>query len=883
MNYVGQLAETVFGTVKELYQGLNPATLSGGIDVLVVKQVDGSFRCSPFHVRFGKLGVLRSREKVVDIEINGEPVDLHMKLGDSGEAFFVQELEGDEEHMPTHLCTSPIPCGGLSGFPSASQLGTASESETISEDVASMGRKKRRRRRKPRRKEGAGAVDSSSEELEPGTESEPSLLEKPRPEPSGSVQSEGEESSPQPKDIYPYSDGEWHPQASISSGGLTSPKSDSELELRIPEPSPLRVESHMQWAWGRLPKVAKAERPESLMVPEGSARAVPPPQGEPSTLCSSVAGTDLVQPDMEPPTLVGPPSAPKREETKTQSSRETGLPPVMKSRSWAALEGPAPAAQAEGVSRKRGSLKRNQHLGPSDIYLDDLPSLDSENAALYFPQSDCGVGPRRWSEPSSEKPLRDPNPEQDPEPTLDTVDTIVLSLCGGLADSRDISLEKFNQHIISYHDLAKNPGLLDDPNLVLKINGKHYNWAVAAPMILSLQAFQKNLPKSAVDKLEKEKMPRKGGRWWFSWRRRDFPAEEYSAQREKTAAREQLGEKTDILSSEDDAPDSPVILEAPSLPPSPPAYTPTYRKSLRLSSSQIRRLNLQEGANDVVFSVTTQYQGTCRCKATIYLWKWDDKVVISDIDGTITKSDALGHILPQLGKDWTHQGIASLYHKIHLNGYKFLYCSARAIGMADLTKGYLQWVSERGCGLPKGPILLSPSSLFSALHRSPQPLGGAAASLACQQGQTPCHLTWPSSDCYPSLAPFPACGPGGPREVIEKKPEVFKIACLSDIQQLFLPHRQPFYAAFGNRRNDVTAYRQVGLPESRIFTVNPRGELIQELMKNHKSTYERLGEVVELLFPPVARGPSTDLPNPEYSNFCYWREPLITVDLDVLA
>lgn len=50
-----------------------------------------------------------------------------------------------------------------------------------------------------------------------------------------------------------------------------------------------------------------------------------------------------------------------------------------------------------------------------------------------------------------------------------------------------------------------------------------------------------------------------------------------------------------------------------------------------------RCLNLQEGANDVVFSVTTQYQGTCRCKATIYLWRWDDKVVISDIDGTITK------------------------------------------------------------------------------------------------------------------------------------------------------------------------------------------------------------------------------------------------------
>lgn len=92
-----------------------------------------------------------------------------------------------QEHMATHRCTSPIPCGGLAAFPSASQLGTASESEAISEDVASMGRKKRRRRRKPRRKEGTGAANSSSEELEPGTDSEPSLLEKPRPEPPGCV------------------------------------------------------------------------------------------------------------------------------------------------------------------------------------------------------------------------------------------------------------------------------------------------------------------------------------------------------------------------------------------------------------------------------------------------------------------------------------------------------------------------------------------------------------------------------------------------------------------------------------------------------------------------------------------------------------------------
>lgn len=120
------------------------------------------------------------------------------------------------------------------------------------------------------------------------------------------------------------------------------------------------------------------------------------------------------------------------------------------------------------------------------------------------------------------------------------------------------------------------------------------------------------------------------------------------------------------------------------------------------------------------------------------------------------RSDTLGHILPTLGKDWTHQGIARLYHRVslwvllyslhtvyrvqgnldcifscnwddiinnklslcHRNGYKFMYCSARAIGMADMTRGYLHWVNERGTMLPMGPVLLSPSSLFSALHRS---------------------------------------------------------------------------------------------------------------------------------------------------------------------
>lgn len=55
----------VFNNLNKLYTEINPATLTGAIDVVVVEQDDGSLQCSPFHVRFGKLGVLRSREKVV--------------------------------------------------------------------------------------------------------------------------------------------------------------------------------------------------------------------------------------------------------------------------------------------------------------------------------------------------------------------------------------------------------------------------------------------------------------------------------------------------------------------------------------------------------------------------------------------------------------------------------------------------------------------------------------------------------------------------------------------------------------------------------------------------------------------------------------------------
>lgn len=49
------------------------------------------------------------------------------------------------------------------------------------------------------------------------------------------------------------------------------------------------------------------------------------------------------------------------------------------------------------------------------------------------------------------------------------------------------------------------------------------------------------------------------------------------------------------------------------------------------------------------------------------------------------------------------------------------------------------------------------------------------------------------------------------REMIEKKPEKFKVECLTDIKNLFHPNTEPFYAAFGNRATVNTHTRTLSL------------------------------------------------------------------------
>lgn len=251
-----------------------------------------------------------------------------------------------------------------------------------------------------------------------------------------------------------------------------------------------------------------------------------------------------------------------------------------------------------------------------------------------------------------------------------------------------------------------------------------------------------------------------------------------------------------------------------------------YAKTLRLTSDQLKALNLKPGENSMSFTVNR-----ATCQAYMYLWKHETPVVISDIDGTITKSDALGHVLNMIGRDWTHAGVAKLYSDIVANGYNIMYLTSRSVGQADTTRTYLAGIAQNGYRLPKGPTILSPDRTMAALRR----------------------------------------------EIYLRKPHIFKMSTLRDIRSLYGPDRTPFYAGFGNRFTDQISYRTVDVPRTRIFTINSNAEVSLDLLSlNKKLSYVNMTEVVDHYFPAVStlvKGGGE-----EYTDFKYWRDMPLELD-----
>ncbi|KRT86201.1 hypothetical protein AMK59_2759, partial [Oryctes borbonicus] len=311
---------------------------------------------------------------------------------------------------------------------------------------------------------------------------------------------------------------------------------------------------------------------------------------------------------------------------------------------------------------------RRRNSSSEGVYLTDLSSgtMDPTIAAQYFLGSrqkkssdadmDCesGNGPSLTQSPNSAEGSKSIDSDFDDHKSMNSYfQDVAISMCGWTPEPTE---DMFIKHIVAFSDLCNNPSLLESPKLVVRIRNKYYPWKIAAPLISSVVIYQRPLPQTTIDQLctmhmpqqaalpEKERKTQETSYSWFSWRRQK------TSSRETTPALDTSGTeskdkstvatvdtdssiKLDIETSDISPSSVSDVSKEPENKPFLATNLEKCRKTLRLTSEQIARLNLRDGMNEVEFSVTTAYQGTTRCKCHLYKWKWDDKLVISDIDG----------------------------------------------------------------------------------------------------------------------------------------------------------------------------------------------------------------------------------------------------------
>ncbi|KAF2753156.1 LNS2-domain-containing protein [Pseudovirgaria hyperparasitica] len=647
-----QYVRSITGSVTGAWNAINPATLSGAIDVIVVEQDDGSLACSPFHVRFGKISLLRPYDKKVEFRVNNVKQEYSMKLGEGGEAFFVFETS---QSIPEDMQTSPLVSPATSPEPESAEAGKQSLPEPEPLDLAVSGQPSddSRKRGKSLRQEMSHTETDALSLSSPALEEEYSLRPRYRnwsgqSKPSSTGRSTTDEAMPFAK-----------PSLSKSYDGA---------ETREGAPSPVTI------------AVDQAERsvsPPPVSTREAVARAI--------NLSKKLWSSNI-------PSHVNDRGDLMLDMTGWKSSEEESL-------------------KAELIARK---ILSEELEGPYDI--GSLIEAD-ENGNLWIYSSEEAKNAAMRHSPYA-----------------------------------------LNEEVIRSTDAISDPGYHSDDG-------------------------RSDTGSDCVD-----------------------------------------GTKGDTDSGLGLSPLPRLIT-----PSGPGEVTRNFAKTLRLTSDQLKAMNLRPGMNPMSFSV-----GRAIITASIFLWRHDVPILISDIDGTITKSDVKGHIYYMIGSDWTHTGVARLYTDIVSNGYNIFYLTSRSVGQADSTRTYLNGVMQDGYKLPKGPVIMSPDRTFAALRR----------------------------------------------EVYMRKPEIFKMACLRDIMLLFnkAPSRTPFYAGFGNRLTDALSYRSVNIPSTRIFTINANAEvsIFLETLGTYKTGYASMGEILDHYFPPV--GLLVKDGGEEYTDFTYWREPTLDID-----
>ncbi|KAJ9586778.1 hypothetical protein L9F63_019646, partial [Diploptera punctata] len=276
------------------------------------------------------------------------------------------------------------------------------------------------------------------------------------------------------------------------------------------------------WRWGELP----SPPPRPLMTSQNSR--------------TSLSKMDI--PDPEPVS--------SSDEETNKKQQEAAAAAV------AAAEAEAQRSMLSGMFSFMKKTKRIRHNPESEgIYLSDLNAdeLDPEVAALYFPTSyrqgghttslTSGASPHSVEGAIGGPKSLDSDFEEPKHSIFEqkSYGEISMSLCGGLSSTdgnvMKPSEDSFLQNLVTYNDLIQNPKLVENPDLVVRLNGEFYNWRTACPIIMSLVMYQKPLPQQVVDtfisdylppmqkgvKKPSSQEPSRGYSSWFYWRRTTEP------------------------------------------------------------------------------------------------------------------------------------------------------------------------------------------------------------------------------------------------------------------------------------------------------------------------------------------------------------------------
>ena len=214
--------------------------------------------------------------------------------------------------------------------------------------------------------------------------------------------------------------------------------------------------------------------------------------------------------------------------------------------------------------------------------------------------------------------------------------------------------------------------------------------------------------------------------------------------------------------------------------------------------------------------------------ASIFLWQHTDQLVICDIDGTITKSNARGVIDTLVTRQYRHchDGVCKMLTRLLGHGQtndeeefrtemkdededkvlsptrRILYVTSRPLTLVNPTRSFLTSLTQDNWSLPHGPVLGFNGSLLKV-------------GLMEAFSRTTHHFK-AETILRNVVEPFQRATNEAKKthdEGTEKEPSVLSSA--------------PFFlAGFGNTLMDIRAYHAVGVEVDRLFLINKQSKIV---------------------------------------------------------